>query len=321
MYIHPLTESQPSFQQILTSYDPERRALWYWMAAKRPCFTLELLNELRTFQDFVAERVARAAADANPIEYLVGASVTPGIFNLGGDLAYFISLINARDHARLNAYARASVEILFFNATHRKLPITTISLIQGSALGGGFEAALSSNVVVAERQSKMGFPEVLFNMLPGMGAYSLLARRVDLATTERVMMSGLNYGAAELHGLGLVDVLAEAGEGERAVGQYMAFQARRDNARNLLSQIRDRVSPLSLDELYDIADMWTDAALRISARDLRVMERLVSMQQTLPAESHAGTHAAIGKSVLAFPLSRIVSKEPERVSASYAGHS
>jgi len=49
------------------------------------------------------------------------------------------------------------------------LPLTTISLAQGDALGGGFEAALSCSVIIAERRARFGFPEVMFNLFPGMG--------------------------------------------------------------------------------------------------------------------------------------------------------
>ena len=52
------------------------------------------------------------------------------------------------------------------------LPFTTISLVQGDALGGGFEAALCGDIIIAEKQARFGFPEVLFNLFPGMGAYN-----------------------------------------------------------------------------------------------------------------------------------------------------
>ena len=50
--------------------------------------------------------------------------------------------------------------------------------MQGECLGGGFEAALSSDVIVAEKSARFGFPEILFNLFPGMGAYSFLERKI-----------------------------------------------------------------------------------------------------------------------------------------------
>ena len=49
---------------------------------------------------------------------------------------------------------------------------------------------LSFNVIIAERQAKFGFPEAMFGLFPGMGAYSLVARRVGAALAEEMMLSG-----------------------------------------------------------------------------------------------------------------------------------
>ena len=64
--------------------------------------------------------------------------------------------------------------------TNFGLPIVTISLVRGNALGGGFEIALSGDVIIAERSAMMGFPEILFNCFPGMGAFQTLSSRVGL---------------------------------------------------------------------------------------------------------------------------------------------
>ncbi len=49
------------------------------------------------------------------------------------------------------------------------LPFVTVALVEGDALGGGFEAALSCDVIVATPQAKFGFPEVLFHLFPAWG--------------------------------------------------------------------------------------------------------------------------------------------------------
>lgn len=51
-------------------------------------------------------------------------------------------------------------------------------MVQGDAFGGGLEFALSSNILVAEQGTRLGFPEILFNLFPGMGAYTFLYRKV-----------------------------------------------------------------------------------------------------------------------------------------------
>ena len=154
----------------------------------------------------------------------------------------------------------------------------TIGLVQGDALGGGFEGALSFNVLVAERSAKFGLPEILFNLFPGMGAFSFLSRKLNSAHAQRMIMSGKIYSAEELHALGLVDVLADDGHGEEAVRDYIARNTRAHVAHRSIYRARRRVDPLSLQELRDIADIWVETAMQAVPADLRKMERLMSMQ-------------------------------------------
>ena len=161
---------------------------------------------------------------------------------------------------------------------HYNLDLTTISLIQGDALGGGFEAALSSNVIIAERGVKMGLPEVLFNLFPGMGAYSLLSRKIGYAAAEEMILSGRLYSAEQLHEMGVVDILAEKGEGEVAVYRYIKNASRASNTFKSMQKLKDICNQVSYEELMNIAKVWTDAALKLTSRDLRMMERLVKRQ-------------------------------------------
>ncbi|MGI8740719.1 MAG: crotonase/enoyl-CoA hydratase family protein [Gammaproteobacteria bacterium] len=150
--------------------------------------------------------------------------------------------------------------------------------MQGDALGGGFETAISSDVLIAERGARMGFPEVLFNLFPGMGAYSLLSRKLDSARAERIILSGKIYGAEELYEMGVVDVLAEDLQGEMAVYDHIRRENRSANGYRALRAAKERINGVSYKELIDIAEIWVDAALRLESRDLRMMGRLVARQ-------------------------------------------
>jgi len=270
-----------SYAQLEVEYDSQAKALWYHLAtAGRPCFDLELLAELNRFQ----QRVVQANADvqdnpdALPVRYLILASRAPGVFSLGGDLDLFARLIRAGDDAGLFRYAKACIDVLYPNAVNFDQPMTTITLVQGDALGGGFEAAISSNVVVAERSAKFGLPEVLFNLIPGMGAYSFLIRKTSPDTAERLMMSGELISAREMYELGLVDVLAEDGEGELATMNFVRRHRKRGNSHRAMHRIRQCVNPISYEELIRITRIWVEAALNLSDRDLRMIERLVQAQ-------------------------------------------
>jgi DSF synthase len=125
----------------------------------------------------------------------------------------------------------------------------------------------------------MGLPEILFNLFPGMGAYSLLSRKLDPARAERMILSGRIYSTPELHEMGLVDVLADDGHGEDAVRHYIARNARRHRVQRSLCEVRRRIHPLTFAELQDVTEMWVEAALRLEEIDLRKMERLMAAQQ------------------------------------------
>lgn len=225
-----------------------------------------------------AIRKPKLRGDLQKIRTLVVASNTPGVYNLGGDLSLFASAIRAQDRQTLQEYAHKCVEIVFNNSDGYGGKIATIALVQGQALGGGFEAALSCHAMVAERSARFGLPEVLFNLFPGMGAYSFLSRRLTPVAAESMILSGKIYTATELHEMGLVDVLAEDGEGVAAVRRLIVDWERRGNARRAVRAMRDLVRPVTHEELISITDMWVDAALSLTEDDLRRMQRLVSAQ-------------------------------------------
>ena len=279
----------PTYNQLITNYDAERKAVWqYFNPAPRPAFTSTLLKEIKDLQKRIGAHLASARKDSPQIHYLVTASASKDVYSLGGDLDLFSRMIRARDRDTLTNYGRLCIDCVHGNATGAGNPaLTTIALVQGSALGGGFEAALSANVLVAEKGAQFGFPEILFNLFAGMGAYSLLVRRLDKAAADRIMRSGRQYTAEELHEMGLVDVLAEKGEGVQAVNGFIRRHSRSRNGLNAIEQVRQRLFPLAYQELDDIVSIWVDAAMRLTERDLRTMERLVAAQERMLAgEQH-----------------------------------
>ncbi len=266
--------------QIHQEIDEASAALWCFIRADAsPHFSSALLHDVATMQAALPRlQAARREAGQAPLRYYVSGSRIPGVFNLGGDLALFMNAIRADDRQGLRAYARLCIEVAYNIHVAFHLPLITISMVQGEALGGGFEAALSADVIVAERSARFGLPEVLFNLFPGMGAMSFLSRRMDAARAEKMILSGRVYTAAEMEAMGIVDVVAEDGFGEEAVRDYIAHDQRRHNAHYAMCQARRRVNPVTFEELSDITDLWVDAALRLTESDLRRMARLVAAQ-------------------------------------------
>lgn len=293
MAIHPTTVNQlPPFGHLDVEWSGEEGTLWCYLAPRpRPCFNPSMLAELIGLGDRLQGVGLSASRLTERPHFIVFASKRPGIFNLGGDLGLFRQMIDAQDRQGLEDYARACVKAVHQVSIGYDLPLTTISLVQGTALGGGMEGALAANLVVAERGVQMGLPEVMFNLFPGMGAYSFLSRRLGASEAERVILSGKTWRAEELHELGVVDLLAEPGHGETVVRDYINERQRRSpNASIALQRVRKTVNPVTYAELEEIAMIWVDAALRLSGRDLRIMDRLVRSQnkvcaQQLPAQT------------------------------------
>jgi DSF synthase len=274
-----LLEVEQLFELDL-SYDQQRRILWQFMAPKgRPSFTPGLLRDMTAALDTVEKAFALPAPTGeHPIDFLVLASRMPGIFNLGGDLPHFMALIEHKSEKQLRWYARVCARGQYRRAINLELPICTIALIQGDALGGGFEAALAHDVIIAERGASFGLPEVLFNMFPGMGAFSFLARRLHPIHAERIILSGKVYSAEELHEIGVVDRLAEDGAGTDAVQEFVSEYQRARHTRQAVLKARKIITPVSLRELIDIADLWVETAMKLGPADLRKMNHLAKAQ-------------------------------------------
>jgi DSF synthase len=272
-------ETDLCYEELDLTRSADGRALWCYMKPKgNPSFTPTMLRELIAMRRAMQIHYSAPHRDVEAPRYFIGGSRLPQIFNLGGDLAYFLENIRSQDRDGLTQYAHDCVDVAYHMSTGFGLPTITIALVQGDALGGGFEGALSFNVVIAEKSARFGLPEVLFNLFPGMGAYHLIARKLNATRAEQMILSGTIYTAAELHEMGLIDVLAEDGQGEVAVQDYIARHDRQHAVLRSLREVRNRVLPLSLRSLKEVADIWVDHALQLDPSDLRRMERLRSAQ-------------------------------------------
>ena len=154
----------------------------------------------------------------------------------------------------------------------------TICVIQGDALGGGLEGALSFNFLIVERNTKLGLPETLFNAFPGMGAYSILSRKIGSVRAREMMMNGDLISAERLHELGLVTVLAEPGRGVEAARDFIAQNQRRYGLHVAMENVRRRVEGVSFQELEDVTNIWVNRAMSLGKGDLRRMELLHAAQ-------------------------------------------
>lgn len=271
-----------SYQTLRVEEHPDQNSFWCYMHKgfrpydERACFRTRLIDEILDFQKASAAKIRRQN-DRGEIAHVVLASDTD-VFNLGGDLELFGRCIRTGDREQLLHYAKRCV--IGVHAFYQGLGCGahSIALVQGDALGGGFEAALSCNTIVAEKGSNMGLPEVLFDLFPGMGAYSFLCQRTSPTKAEKLMLDGIVYSAEQLHDMGLVDVLVEKGEGVNAVNALIRQNRKTPNARKAMQRVRQMTHGVSINELMAITEVWVDTALQLGEKSLRTMERLVKAQ-------------------------------------------
>jgi predicted metal-dependent hydrolase/enoyl-CoA hydratase/carnithine racemase len=264
-------------------YDESNRTYWSVMHdvadaaanATRPCFHSRLMAEMRAFQMSVIE--GERARPSDDLAHFVLASAGD-VFNLGGDLDLFAKLIRSGDRDRLLAYAELCTRGVHAYHSGFGSKVHTIALVQGDALGGGFEAALSCNTIIAEEGVQLGLPEALFDLFPGMGAYQFLKRRTSAAIAERLIFEGQVLDSRKLHEMGVVDVLVPKGEGVRAVEEQVRRNRRNRHTRMALDHIREWSEPVALEDLLRTTELWVDTALQLGETQLRKMDRLVRAQ-------------------------------------------
>lgn len=235
------------------------------------CYSLAAMGELQQMLNDIT---------ANPglVRHFVMTSDVPQVFNFGGDLALFVLLVRAGDIESLELYGRRCVDLVWWMENAAKLGIHTTVLAQGDTLGGGLESVLPFHKVIFERGAQAGFPEVLFNLFPGMGAWDFTIRKAGFAVANEMILSGRLYTAEELHYRRLVDVVAEPGDGEATLDRVVREVDPRHRGTIAALRAQRIAAPVQYERLLEIVKLWADSAMGLTDRDLRLMERLARAQ-------------------------------------------
>ena len=169
---------------------------------------------------------AALAADRG-VRCVVVTSSHPKAFCVGADLKERNSFSDA-DLIRQRPRARAAYTGVL------DLPVPSIAAVDGFALGGGCEIALSCDIVVAGEQATMGLPEVSVGVIPGGGGTQLVTRRLGWSKAALLIFSTKRLTGAEAVDYGLADVLAPAG-GARDAALELAAQIAKNSPVGLVN--------------------------------------------------------------------------------------
>jgi len=268
---------QTNSNHFLGSYfDPSYGIQWNILQPEAPRrYTPALLDKILKLQEeFLAE-----SKNGQEIKYQVFSSEISGVFSLGGDLGYFANCARTRNEPALRKYGNNAVNVVYNMATNFHLPTTTISLVKGAALGGGFEAALAANYLIAEKQATFSFPETRFGLFPGMGAFTFLRQRLPVRKAEEIIYSGKTYAAEELHEMGVVDIVCENGEGDAATTQFIRKRHQQHQGIHAMREMVQKFAPIDREELYSIVDHWVDSVMNLNEKQLRMIEALAKTSE------------------------------------------
>ncbi|MBT2487371.1 enoyl-CoA hydratase/isomerase family protein [Streptomyces sp. ISL-96] len=190
----------------------EQQRFGEFVGVQRHGYVAELVLDRPKAMNAVSTDMARsiaAACDAlgaDPqVRVTVVTSSNERAFCVGADLKERNSFTDA-ELVRQRPVARGAYTGVL------ELPMPTIAAVHGFALGGGFELALACDLIVADRTAVVGLPEVSVGVIPGGGGTQLLPRRVGAARAAELVFTARRVEAAEAAGLGLVDLLVDAGQ-------------------------------------------------------------------------------------------------------------
>lgn len=137
---------------------------------------------------------------ANPeVQSIIITGAGEKAFVAGADIAEFVGL----DAAAGAALGRRGQEMLFNKIENAHKPI--VAAVNGFALGGGCELAMSCHFRIASENAKFGQPEVNLGLIPGYGGTQRLTQLVGKGKAMELLMTADMIGAAEAKNIGLVN--------------------------------------------------------------------------------------------------------------------
>jgi len=205
------------------------------------------LNEIGREMLGALERCLEDIDRKRPRAVIVYSGLPRG-FCAGADLRELHRAIEGRAYAEYRAELAAFIDRIHGVANRFDgLPCATIGAVHGTCFGGGFELALTLDVVVAETTARFCFPELRLGLVPGFGGIPRLAREVPNAVIRDLLLTGRSLGARRAYELGLVSQVVQRGEGLNVARDVAAQSAR--FAPEVVASAKAFMKPIPHDEL------------------------------------------------------------------------
>jgi len=204
------------------------------------------------------EKLAAALPELSPDAHaLILYSTLKAGFSAGADLR---ELYERSQGMEKSAAVRGVRE--FLERIHRVMnaldaaALTTIAAVHGVTFGGGFELALVSDIIIADRTARFCFPELRLGLIPGFGGIPRLKRDLGNAVVRDLLLTGRSFNVMKAQQIGLVSQIAAEGEALR-VARATASQVGKFDPRTAMAA-KEFIKPIPYDELKREIEIFCD---------------------------------------------------------------
>jgi enoyl-CoA hydratase len=222
----------------------------------------EPLNEISSLTLQELEKfIAALEALSQETHALILYSTLKGGFSAGADLRELYGWIQQHGQHEVADHARA-----YLNRIHAVMnaldacPLTTIAAVHGVTFGGGFELALTCDIIIADKLARFCFPELRLGLIPGFGGIPRLKRDLGNGVVRDLLLTGRSFNTTKAQQIGLVSQVVGEGEALRAARATAAQLAKFDRATS--SAAKRFIKPIPADELREEIDIFCELLSR-----------------------------------------------------------
>jgi enoyl-CoA hydratase/carnithine racemase len=215
---------------------------------------LAMLEDLERFTSSLAALESKASA-------LILYSEQKAGFSAGADLRELYT-----ESQKMDASSAIEGVRKFLERIHKVLnrldtsTLTTIAAVHGVCFGGGFELALTCDLIIADKMARFCFPELRLGLIPGFGGIPRLKRDIGNAVVRDLLLTGRSINATKALSVGLASQVAAEGEALRVARATAAQVTKFD--RGTSATAKRFIKPLPSEELHREIDIFCELFTR-----------------------------------------------------------
>jgi len=157
-------------------------------------------------------------------------------------------------------------------------PLTTIAAVHGVTFGGGFELALTCDLIIADKMARFCFPELRLGLIPGFGGIPRLKRDLGNAVVRDLLLTGRSFNATKAQQIGLVSQVVGEGEALKAARATAAQLGKFDRA--TAAAAKKFIKPIPYEELKQEIDLFCELFSRPAVEE--GLRKFVESTDALP---------------------------------------